>query len=200
MSSEIFNLRGFQITGETIRQWSLVLGVELGKSLRARRQGKAGNSWYVDETYLLIKGRWCYLYRAIDKKGNLVDVYLSDTRDQNSAIMFFNSAKSVTRITPDKVTTDKNAAYPKAISQGLGETVTHRTNKYLNNRIEQNHRGIKSCYGPMKAFKDFFCTLKFCYIFEEIQNYFRTKNIKTQEYRMIVSKYKKFNLLLSCYT
>jgi transposase-like protein len=56
---------------------------------RRRRRGKVGRSWYVDETYVKIQGRWCYLYRAIDTSGALVDVRLSETRDMAAARAFF---------------------------------------------------------------------------------------------------------------
>jgi transposase-like protein len=117
---------------------------------RRRRRGKVGRSWYVDETYVKIQGRWCYLYRAIDTSGALVDVRLSETRDMAAARAFFRSAKTVTGITPARVTTDGHDSYPKAIRTELGEEVRHRTNCYLNNRIEQDHRGIKGRYQPMQ--------------------------------------------------
>jgi putative transposase len=57
-----------------------------------------------------VAGQWQYLYRAIDRDGNLVDVYLSETRDQEAAEALFRSAVAVTGTTPDKVTTDKHPA------------------------------------------------------------------------------------------
>jgi transposase-like protein len=78
----------------------------LAESLRRRRRGKAGCSWYVDETYIKVHGEWRYLYRAIDRSGALVDVMFSEHRDMAAAKAFFESAKMVTGITPDRVTTD----------------------------------------------------------------------------------------------
>ncbi len=75
-------------------------GVELGLKLRARRQGKRGipsgaqAKWYAGANYISIKGYWYYLYRAIDKEGNFVDIYLSDTRDQAAAEVFLNKLKN----------------------------------------------------------------------------------------------------------
>src|SRR3954467_8093599 len=76
----------------------------LAEGLRRRRRGKAGCSWYVDETYVKVNGRWCYLYRAIDRSGTLVDVMFSEHRDMAAAQAFFRSAKAVTGVTPDRVT------------------------------------------------------------------------------------------------
>ena len=110
------------------------------------------HSWYVDETYIKVSGRWCYLYRAVDRTGALVDVMLSETRDMAAAEKLFRSAKAVTGVTPARVTTDGHDSYPRrAIRSQLGVDVRHRNSQYLNNRIEQDHRGIKSRYGPMRA-------------------------------------------------
>jgi hypothetical protein len=57
----------------------------LAESLRRRRRGKAGRSWYVDETYIKVHGPWRYLYRAIDRSGALVDVMFSEHRDMAAA-------------------------------------------------------------------------------------------------------------------
>ena len=83
--------------------------------VRRRRRGKAGCSWYVDETYIKVHGEWRYLYRAIDRSGALVDVMFSEHRDMAAAKAFFESAKMVTGITPDRVTTDGHDSYPRAI-------------------------------------------------------------------------------------
>jgi putative transposase len=160
--AEIFWLRGFKLCAETIRLWVLRFGILLGKNLRSVRRGKAGKSWYVDETYLQVEGEWCYLYRARDKQGELIDCFLSPTRDKASAVRFFKQAINVVGHAPDRITTDKNPAYPGAIEEAFATEVTHRTNKYLNNLEEQDHRDIKSRYYSMKGFKDFMlCTGQF---------------------------------------
>ena len=64
------------------------------------------------QTYLKVNGRWCYLYRAIDRNGTLVDVLFSEHRDRAAAQAFFRSAKAVTGVTPDRVTTDGHDSYP----------------------------------------------------------------------------------------
>src|SRR3954466_8462760 len=103
------------------------------------------------QTYLKVHGRWCYLYRAIDRNGTLVDVLFSEHRDRAAAQAFFRSAKAVTGMTPDRVTTDGHDSDPRAIRTTLGKRVRHRTSAYLNNRLEQDHRGIKGRYRSMRG-------------------------------------------------
>jgi len=100
--------------------------------------------------YIKLHGQWRYLYRAIDRNGALVDVMFSEHRDMAASEAFFQSAKTVTDVTPDRVTT---TAIPVPFGRPLGEGVNHRTNRYLNNRLEQDHRGIKGRYQPMRGFK-----------------------------------------------
>src|SRR4051794_5608854 len=135
--------------------------------------------WHIDETSLVIAGEWCYLYRAIDRDGNLVDVYLSETRDMAAAKAFLRSARSVTQVEPEKVTTDGHTSYPGAIADELGTDV--RTSQYKNNVLEQDHRGIKGRYRPMRGFKAFRSADRFCRAFDEVRNFLRPATYIHQE-------------------
>jgi transposase, IS6 family len=143
----------------------------------------ATDSWKVDETSIKVKKVWVYLYRAIDSQGNMIEFFLSPTRDAEAAKRFFCKALHVmvdsapqvgsieeqvaqptTPTDPSTVTSaprvinvDKNAAYPKAISElkaagVLPESVELRQVKYLNNLIEQDHRFIKRLTKPGMGF------------------------------------------------
>jgi transposase-like protein len=117
---EMFLVRGIIFSHEAVRDWEAKLTPALAENLRLRRHGKAGRSWYVDETYIKVHGQWRYLYRAIDRSGALVDVMFSEHRDMAAAKAFFASAKMVTGVTPDRVTTDGHDSYPRAIRTVLG--------------------------------------------------------------------------------
>ncbi len=173
--AEMFLDRGLQFTHEAVREWEERFAPLLTEKLRDRRRGQAGTSWYVDETYVKVAGQWCYLYRAIDRDGNLVDCMLSRKRDREGAKRFFRGAVAVVGHKPDRVTTDGYDVYPRSIAEELGEEVHHRTNKYLNNRLEQDHRGIKQRYYPMRGFKDFGAASRFCRAFDELRNYLRPR-------------------------
>lgn len=173
---EMFLVRGFEFTHETVRDWEARFAPLLTARLRAKRRGQAGKSWYVDETYVKLKGEWHYLYRAIDRDGNLVDTMLSKTRDMMAAKTFFKQAITTVGHKPERVTTDKHASYPRAIRRTLGHKVLHRTNQYLNNRIEQDHREVKQRYYPMRGFGSFASAARFCPAFDEVRHYFRTRS------------------------
>ena len=131
--TEMFLVRGIVFSHEAVRDWEAKLTPVLAEALRRRRRGKVGRSWYVDETYVKVQGRWCYLYRAIDTSGALVDVRLSETRDMAAAKAFFQSAKTVTGITPARVTTDGHDSYPRAIRTELGV-------RHLRVPVDREHR------------------------------------------------------------
>ena len=173
--AEMFLERGFVFTHEAVREWEERFAPLLTERLRAKRRGTAGRSWYVDETYIKVHGRWCYLYRAIDRDGHLVDSLLSETRDLKAAQRFFRRARAVAGHAPDRVTTDGHDAYPRAIRGTLGRKVIHRRNRYLNNRLEQDHRGIKQRYYPMRGFGSFDAAARFCSAHDELRGYFRSR-------------------------
>ena len=171
--AEMFLQRGIDFTHEAVRDWEAKLAPLLSDTLRKRRHGAVGKSWYVDETYIKVQGQWRYLYRAIDRDGQLIDVRLSETRDLTAAEAFFRSAWAVTRVTPDRITTDGHDAYPRVIRPVFGAQVAHRTNRYWNNHLEQDHRGIKQRYRPMYGFKHGQSASRFCRLFDEIRAFLR---------------------------
>jgi len=88
-----------------------------------------GQDRHVDETDSKVNGQWCYLYRAIDREGNLVDARLSATRDMAAAQQSFRQALARAGDAPEQVTTDGHDAYPRAIRASLGPGVRHRTSR-----------------------------------------------------------------------
>jgi putative transposase len=178
--AEMFLLRGFEFTHEAVRDGEERFAPLLTEQLRRKRKGKVGRRWYVDETYLKVKGEWCYLYRAIDREGNLVDSMLSATRDMDAAQRFFHSTQSMINEAPRQVTTDGHDSYPRAIREVLGPKVQHRCSAYLNRRIEQDHRGVKQRYYQMLGFGEFRSAQRFCRAFEEVRQYFRPRRKRNQ--------------------
>ena len=179
--AEMFLERGFVFTHETVGEWEARFAPLIADQLRTKWLGKAGKSWYVDETSIKVQGKWCYLYRAIDRDGNLVDSRLSEKRDMDAAKQFFKQALAVVGHAPESVTTDGHRSYPRAVRETLGHEVVHRTNVYLNNRIEQDHRGIKQRSYPMRGFGSFASAASFCRAFDEIRQFFRVRMSREQK-------------------
>jgi transposase-like protein len=90
-----------------------------------------------------------------------------------AAKAFLRSARSVTQVEPEQITTDGHTSYPRAIADELGTDVEHRTSQYKNNVIEQTHRDIKGRYRPMRSFKSFDAAHRFCRAFDEVRNFLR---------------------------
>jgi putative transposase len=107
--------------------------------------------------------------------GQSRDSMLSEHRDMEAAKRLFKAALELAGQTPERVTTDGHDSYPRAIRETLGEEVTHRCNPYLNNRIEQDHRGIKQCYYPLRGFGNVDAAGRFCRAFDEQRHYFRIR-------------------------
>jgi transposase-like protein len=127
--AEMFLKRGFVFTHEAVRDWEARFTPLMANQLRIKRRGQAGKSWYVDETYVTVKGTWCSLYCATDRDGNLVDSMLSEKRNMDAAKRFFKQAIEVVGHAPERVTTDGHDSYPRAICDTLGTDVLHRTNR-----------------------------------------------------------------------
>src|ERR1051326_2939958 len=94
--------------------------------------GKQGLRATLMRTYVKVHGKWCYLYRAIDRDGNLVASMLSEKRDMDAAQRFFQQALKTVGHAPERVTTDGHDSYPRAIREILGSAVLHRCNRSLN--------------------------------------------------------------------
>ncbi len=109
--------------------------------------------------YIKVKGKWTYLYRAVDKEGMTVDFLLSEKRDIAAAKRFFIKAIENNEA-PEKITLDGYEASHRAVAElkadgVLPASVEVRTSKYLNNLVEQDHRRVKQRSYPMLGFKRF---------------------------------------------
>jgi transposase-like protein len=151
--------RGLSISHTTILRWVQRYVPEFDKRW-SRFSAQAGTSWRVDETYVRIRGRWAYLYRAVHASGKTVDFRLSSRRDVASAKAFFRKAIRSQGLSPETITLDGYAASHRAVrelqQQGrLADLTTLRSSKYLNNLIEQDHRNVKFRLGAMLGLKSF---------------------------------------------
>ena len=116
-----------------------------------RRKRPVWVSWRMDETYIRVKGQWYYLYRAVEKTGQTIDFLLTRHRDERAAKRFLTKAIHRHGV-PEKITIDGSAANEAAIksyNEEHGTAIVIRQVKYLNNVVEQDHRGVKRITRPM---------------------------------------------------
>ena len=128
-----------------------------------------------------VAGRWCYLYRAIDGEGQLIDSMLSEHRDKHAARRFLGRLVDVAGRKPLRVTTDHHPTYRRAVRWILGRKVVHRTTRYLHNFMEQDHRGVKQRYYPMRGFGSFVSAARFCTAFDELRSYVRSRSRRGEQ-------------------
>ena len=150
--------RGITVVHTTIMRW-VIHYVPVFEKRFKKYARPTGSSWRVDETYIKVKGKWTYLYRAVDKEGMTVDFLLSEKRDMAADKRFFIKAIRNNEA-PEKITLDGYEASHTAVAELkadgiLPESVEVRTSRYLNNLIEQDHRRVKQRYSPMLGFKSF---------------------------------------------
>lgn len=135
---EIMAERGIQVAHTTILRWVLRYVPEYEKRWN-RLARPVGTSWRVDETYVSLRSRWHYLYRAVDKYGKTIDFLLRRNRG----------------ITLDGHVPSRRALWLLRREHPCWRNVEVRTNRYLNNVIEQDHRAIKRRCASMAGFKSF---------------------------------------------
>ncbi len=153
--------RGIQIDHATLNLWVVKYSPDIAKAAQMRKQSTAG-SWRMDETYIKVKGKWTYLYRAVNKYGKTLDFMHSKRRGKAAAMRFFKRAIKANGVPLRKVI-DKsgvNLAGLLWINVGLKFSRSHHRIeilrvKYLNNIVEQDHRFIKKITHPTLAFKAF---------------------------------------------
>src|SRR6266704_4435583 len=151
---ELLEERGGPIDHATIQRWVVKYSPQLEAAFH-RRKRPVWVSWRMDETYIKVKGQWYYLYRAVDKQGQTIDFLLTEHRDKEAAKRFLTKAIRRHGV-PEKITIDGSAANKAAIesyNEAHDTAIEIRQIKYLNNIVEQDHRGVKRITRPMLGFK-----------------------------------------------
>ncbi|GFE67287.1 IS6 family transposase [Litoreibacter roseus] len=150
--------RGITVDAATVYRWVQKFGPEIRKRAHGWHRGWRGVRWHVDETYVRVNGRWCYLWRAVDQCGQLIDDRLTARRTANAARAFMRQASDTVRCDhPLTIVTDNARSCVKVIGEwnarsGPDDAIRHVTRKHLNNRIEGDHAVLKHRLTPMRGF------------------------------------------------
>ena len=158
---EMMKERGVEVDHSSLNRWVLKYTQELDKAFRQRKR-PVGGSWRMDETYISVRGKWKYLYRAVDKSGDTIDFLLTAKRDHKAAMRFLRKAIMQNGL-PVKIAIDKSGDNASAVNGYNEEANTEselRQVKYLNNIVEQDRRAVKRMTRPMLGFKSFWSATK----------------------------------------
>lgn len=153
---ELMLERGVYVDHSTVNRWVIKYSPQLEEAFH-RRKRPVWVSWRMDATYIRIKGQWYDLYRAVDTQGQTIDFLLTAQRAEQAAKRFLTKAIRRHGV-PEKITIDGSAANEAAIksyNEAHGTAIEIRKVKYLNNIVEQDHRGVKRVTRPMLGFKSF---------------------------------------------
>ena len=143
--------RGIIVSYEAIRQWCWKFGPDYARRLK-KKQGRLGDTWFLDELFVRINGQQQYLWRAVDLDGDVIDILLQSRRDQRAAERFLRRLLRGQGKQPFRIITDKLKSY-SAASRTILPGVTHDTQQYANNRAEISHQPTQMRERQMRRFK-----------------------------------------------
>ena len=147
---ELLAERGVDVDHVTVYRWVQRFTPLLIEAARPCRHA-VGDRWFVDETYVKVAGAWRYVYRAVDSRRQVIDVYMSTRRNTEAARRFFDRALA-DHARPVEVVTDKAPPLLAAVDDVLPDALLV-TDRWSNNRIEADHGRLKARLRPMRSLK-----------------------------------------------
>ncbi len=168
---ELLAERGITVTYETIRQWCQKFGSAYARKLK-KRQGRLGDTWYLDEVFITIQGEQQYLWRAVDQDGDTIDILVQRRRNQRAAERFFRRILKGQGGEPRWLVTDKLRSYDAA-HRTVMPTVSHINHVYANNRAEVSHQPTRQQEYHMRGFSSATHAQRFLTLHGLTQNLFR---------------------------
>ena len=163
--------RGVIVSYETIRQWSRKFGAEYARKLK-RREGRLGDTWHLDELFVMIQGERQYFWRAVDQDGDVIDILVQPRRNRRAAQRFFRKLLKGHGREPRRLVTDKLRSYGAA-HRTIMPSVIHDTERYANNRAEVSHQPTRQRERQMRRFKSVAQAQQFLSVHGVILNLFR---------------------------
>ena len=148
---ELLAERGITVTYEIVRQWCQKFGPGYARKFK-KRQGRLGDTWHIDEVFVLIQGERHYLWRAVDQDGDVIDILVQRRRNQKAAERFFRRLLKGQGREPRWLVTDKLRSYDAA-HRPIMPTVPHSNDVYANNRAGFLHEPTRQQERAMRGFR-----------------------------------------------
>ena len=177
--------RGITIMYESIRQWWQEFGPDFARKLK-KQQGPLGDTWHIDEVFIMVQGQRQYLWRAVDQDGDVIDILVQHRRNQRAAERFFRLLIKGQRREPRWLVTDKLRSYDAA-HHTIMPTVNHINHIYANNRAEVSHEPARQRERAMRGFKATPQAQRFLTLHGMTQNLFRVGRhiLQAVNYRLL---------------
>jgi putative transposase len=163
--------RGIVVSYETVRQWFRKFGPDYAQRLK-RRQGRLGDTRFLDEVFVTINRQRQHLWRAVDQDGDVIDILVQSRRDGSAARRFLRRLLRSQRQAPCRLVTDKLGSY-RVAHRDLMPSVTHDTAPYANNRAEASHQPTRQRERHMPGFRSPDHAQRFLHVHGVVQNLFR---------------------------
>jgi len=166
--------RGIDVTYETIRCWADKFGPAIAANIR-RIRGRADSVWHLDEMVVRIGGKRMFMWRAVDKEGEVLDVLVQKRRNKEAALKLLRKLLKRQGRVPDAIVTDGLASY-KAALRDLGALKRHQPGRLQeNNRAENSHLPVRRRERKMQLFKSQGQAQRFVSTHSAIYNTFDTE-------------------------
>ena len=144
--------RGIDVTYETVRCWANKFGPAIAANIR-RKRGRGDSVWHLDEMVVRISGKRMFMWRAVDKEGEVLDVLVQKRRNKAAALKLLRKLLKSQGCVPDEIVTDGLASY-KAAMKILGCQDRHKPGRLCdNNRVENSHLPVRRRERKMQRFK-----------------------------------------------
>jgi putative transposase len=166
--------RGIDICHETVRQWWNRFGPMFAGDIRRQRisrmRGFRQWKWHLDEMYVKLGGEMVYLWRAVDQEGEILESYVTKTRDKDAALRFMKKTLKRHGMV-ETITTDGLRSYKAAMTE-LGNAEKQEVGRWANNRVENSHLSFRRRERAMTRFRRMKSLQKFASVHANVHNHF----------------------------
>jgi len=170
--------RGIDICHETVRFWWQRFGPLFASEIRKRRNAHMRQHhqwhWHLDEMYVKLNGEMVYLWRAVDHEGEVLESYVTKTRDKAAALGFMKKMLKRQGCSPDAITTDGLRSYKAAMTE-LGCTAKQQIGRWANNRVENSHQPFRRRERAMLRFRQMKTLQRFASVHASVHNHFNSE-------------------------
>jgi len=171
---DLLHERGIDICHETVRLWWNRFGPMFAAEIRRKRVQRMRQhthwKWHLDEVYVKINGEMHYLWRAVDHEGEVLESYVTKTRDKAAALSFIKKALK-RHGSPRTITTDGLRSYKAAMTE-IGNAEKQEVGRWANNRAENSHQPFRRRERAMLRFRQMKSLQKFVSVHASVHNHF----------------------------